>query len=83
MTASIHALYARNAFVQHCPVPGLLGCELSDDGYIKTDTAQRTTVEGIYACGDSTTIMRTLANAVSTGTIAGMTANKDLIEEEF
>jgi thioredoxin reductase len=80
---SIKALYARSLFVQHCTVPEILGCEMTDQGYIKTDSFQKTTVHGIFACGDNTTRMRTIANAVAMGSTAGMTANKEIIEEEF
>lgn len=79
----IKALYARSPFEQHCTIPESLGCELNDDGYIKVDPIQRTNVHGVFACGDNTTRLRTVANAVAMGTTAGMMANKALIEENF
>jgi thioredoxin reductase len=82
-TSSIKALYARNAFEQHCTIPQSLGCELTDDGYIKTDTFQKTTVHGVFACGDNSAPMRVVANAVAAGTTAGMMVNKEIIFEEF
>jgi thioredoxin reductase len=81
--SSIKALYARSSFVQHCTIPETLGCEMTDQGYIKTDSYQKTTVHGIFASGDNTTRMRTVANAVAMGTTAGITVNKEIIEEEF
>jgi thioredoxin reductase len=81
--SSIQALYARSPFEQHCLIPEALGCELTDDGYIKIDPFQKTTVAGIYACGDSTTRIRTVANAVAGGTTAGMMINREIIFEEF
>ncbi|MES1220470.1 MAG: NAD(P)/FAD-dependent oxidoreductase [Bacteroidota bacterium] len=81
--SSIKAIYARSAFEQHCKIPEILGCELTEDGYIKTDDGQKTTIDGIYACGDNTTRMRTVANAVSMGTTTGIMVNKALIEESF
>lgn len=81
--SSLIALYTRNPFEQNCTIPEALGCELTGEGYLKTDSLQRTTVHGIYASGDNTTQMRTVANAVSMGTIAGMMTNKEIIEEEF
>ena len=77
------AIYARLPFVQHCPVPTQLGCELTNDGYIKIDALQQTTVKGIFACGDNVTRMRTVANAVAMGTTTGMMLNKELVEECF
>ena len=79
----IKAIYAHSSFQQHCTIPETLGCELNDQGYIKVDPLQKTTVHGIYASGDSTTRLRTVANAVAMGTTAGMMANKEIIEEEF
>lgn len=81
--ATVKAIYARLPFVQHSSVPQMLGCELTPEGYIKIDPAQRTNVPGIFACGDNTTRMRTVANAVAMGTTTGMMLNKELIEETF
>lgn len=80
---AVKALYASSPFEQHCTIPATLGCELNDDGYIKTDNFQKTTVPGIYACGDNTTRLRTVANAVAMGTTAGMMANREIVFEEF
>lgn len=79
----VNALYARSAFVQHSAIPELLGCEINDEGYIRVNAAQKTNIEGIFACGDNCTRMRTVANAVAMGTTAGMMINKELIEEGF
>lgn len=81
--ASAKAIYARIPFVQHSSIPEELGCEITQDGYIKIDSAQRTSIQGVYACGDNTTRMRTVANAVSMGTTTGLMVNKELIEEAF
>jgi thioredoxin reductase len=77
------ALYARVPFVQHSTIPQSIGCEITQEGYIKVDPAQKTSVYGVYACGDNTTRIRTVANAVSMGTTTGLMVNKELIEEEF
>lgn len=77
------ALYSPRPFIQHCSIPESLGCALTDDGYIKVDGFQETSVEGIYAAGDNTTRMRTVANAVAMGTTAGMSVSKKLILEQF
>lgn len=82
-TASVKALYARLPFTQHCPIPIELGCTLTDEGYLQIDPSQKTSVDGIYACGDNTTRMRTVANAVSMGTTAGMMLNKEFVLNKF
>jgi thioredoxin reductase len=82
-TTAIKAIYAPVPFEQHCKIPESLGCELTEEGYIKIDSFQETTVKYIYACGDNATHMRTVANAVGMGTSAGMTVSKKMILEEF
>lgn len=82
-TSSIHVLYARSQFEQHCSIPVALGCELTEDGYLKTDAIQRTNISGIFACGDNATRIRTISNAVSMGTTAGMMVNKEIIMEKL
>lgn len=82
-THTLHALYAMPAFEQHCTIPQELGCALTEEGYIKVDAQQRTSIHGIYACGDNSTRLRTVANAVATGTTTGMMLNKELVAEEF
>lgn len=79
----LKALYARPPFTQHSSIPQALGCELTPEGYIKIDGAHRTTIPGIYACGDNVTRMRTVANAVSMGTTTGLMLNNELIEDDF
>ncbi|MDV3970671.1 NAD(P)/FAD-dependent oxidoreductase [Sphingobacterium siyangense] len=77
------AAYAAIPFEQHCQIPLDLGCEVTETGHIKVDMFQQTTVPGIYACGDNTNPLRSVANAVSTGNIAGAAINNELTEEEF
>ena len=81
--SSVKAIYARSPFEQHCTIPESFGCELTDEGYIKVDPFQETTVKGIFACGDNAARMRTVANAVAMGTTAGITVSKKMIFEEF
>lgn len=76
---SLDVLYSRRPFKQHCTIPTSMGCELLEEGYIKIDQTMQTSIDGIYACGDNTTPMRTVANAVATGTAVGMHVNKALI----
>lgn len=79
----IKALYARPTFEQHCNIPRELNCEITEQEYIKIDAFQKTTTQGIFACGDNTTMMRSVSYAVATGGIAGQMTNRELIEENF
>ena len=77
------ALYAAIAFEQHSDIPASFGCELTETGHIKTDSLQKTMVPGIYACGDNSGMMRSVANAIATGNIAGAVVNSELTAEKF
>lgn len=81
--SSVKAIYTRSPFEQHCRIPESLGCELTEDGYVKVDPFQETTVNGVFACGDNTTRIRTVANAVAMGTTAGITVSRKIISEGF
>src|SRR5665648_12296 len=77
--SSIKAMYANSPFEQHCTIPETMGCEMTEQGYIKIDPLQKTTVHEISASGDNTTRMRTVANAVALGATAGIMVNKDCL----
>ena len=79
----LEVAYTRVPFEQNCTIPSNLGCELSEEGYIKVDAFQKTNVDGVFASGDSVTRLRTVANAVAMGTTAGMMANRELVFEQF
>ncbi len=77
------AVYAAVQFEQHSDIPVSLGCELTETGHLKIDSSQQTTVEGVYACGDNSSALRTVANAVYSGNLAGSMVNRKLTEERF
>lgn len=82
-TQQVKALYARLPFEQHSSIPELLGCALTPEGFIQTDALQATSVKGIYASGDNASRLRSVANAVATGTAAGAMMNREMIMEGF
>lgn len=77
------AVYAALPFVQHSDIPASLGCEITEQGYLKIDGFQKTSVNGVYACGDNSAMMRSVANAVYSGNLVGAIVNKDITEESF
>lgn len=81
--ATFDALYLRPPFMQHTDLAGQLGCELDEPGYIRVDAMQKTTVEGMFACGDNSSMMRSVAMAVATGNMAGAAINRELAAERF
>lgn len=80
---SIKAIYAPSPFEQHCKIPESLGCDLTEEGYLKIDSSFETSVKGVFAIGDNAAKMRTVANAVAMGTAAGMIISKKMILENF
>ncbi|MBK7306935.1 MAG: NAD(P)/FAD-dependent oxidoreductase [Chitinophagaceae bacterium] len=82
-SAAIKALYAPAPFEQHCKIPESLGCEMTEEGYIKIDSSLETTIKGVFAIGDNASKMRTVANAIAMGTSAGMMISKKMIMEAF
>ncbi len=55
-----------------------LGVELTDRGYIKVDSTQRTSVPGVYAAGDITGSQAQIIVAAGQGAIAALSAYEDL-----
>jgi len=55
-----------------------LGLELTEDGYIKVDSRQRTSMPGVYAAGDITGGIKQIVTAVGQGSVAAITAFEDL-----
>lgn len=82
-TQELDALYAKIPFVQHSDIPQSLGCELTEMGMLKVDMMQKTSVDGVFAAGDNTSPMRSVANAVYGGNMAGAAVSKELIAEDF
>ncbi len=80
---TLKAFYARVPFKQHSAIPETLGCELDENGYIEVDMFQKTSVPGVFACGDNTTFIRSVAQAVYAGNVAASSLNKELIERDW
>ncbi|WP_157614266.1 NAD(P)/FAD-dependent oxidoreductase [Pseudotamlana agarivorans] len=77
------ALYAAIPFKQHSSIPEKLGCKLTEHGHIEIDLFQKTTIDSVYACGDNSGMMRSVANAVYSGNITGAMVNAELAKEQF
>ena len=82
-TFQLKAIYSRPEYEQHCKIPEKIGCELTEQGLLKVDMFQKTTVENIFACGDNASPMRAVSYAVAAGTIAGAATNNEMTEEAF
>ncbi|WP_442587393.1 NAD(P)/FAD-dependent oxidoreductase [Pedobacter sp. AW31-3R] len=73
------ALYARLPFEQHCQIPQDLGCALTNSGHIEVNEMQQTSIDGIYAAGDNSTLFRSVSAAVAAGSKAAAVLNHQLI----
>lgn len=82
-TYPVQAIYSRPNNEQHCPIPEKLGCEINEQGLIKVDMFQKTTVNGVFACGDNSSPYRAVSYAISAGNIAATMLNNSMTEEEF
>lgn len=82
-SVNFDTVYAHIPFEQHSDIPLSLGCELTEDGHIHVDHFQKTTISGIYACGDNSTPFRSVANSIASGNTAGAMVNMDLSQEAF
>jgi thioredoxin reductase len=80
---SFDVAYGVVPFIQHSDIPEKLGCELTENGYLKVDNFQKTTVEGVFACGDNSVMMRSIANAVYSGNLTGAMINGLLSAAQF
>jgi thioredoxin reductase len=56
---------------------------LTEHGLLKVDAFQKTTIPGVFASGDCHIQARSVAMAVSSGSFAGASINKELIDESF
>jgi len=77
------AVYGAFPFHQHSDIPKNLGCEFTEFGHIKTDHFQKTNIPGIFVCGDNSSMMRSVSNAVMTGNVAGAMVNMELVTDCF
>ena len=80
---TVKAIYFRPPYEQHCKLPEVLGCELTEQGLLKIDFMQKTTIAGVFASGDNSIQARSVAMAVSSGSFAGASINSELIQESF
>lgn len=80
---NFEAVYGAFPFTQHSDIAESLGFEMTEMGHIKIDQFQKTNVVGLLACGDNSSPMRSVANAVYTGNLAGAMVNAELTNESF
>lgn len=60
-----------------------LGCKVDEHDVVQVDLRGRTSAEGVYAAGDISSPIRSVAIAVAQGAAAAYGINADLIERDF
>lgn len=78
-TLPLPVLYARVPARQASPLGQQLGCELTEQQFLRVDAMQRTTVPGVFAAGDCCNPLAQLAQAIAAGNLAGAMLSRELI----
>lgn len=76
-------LFSKFAQKQSTDIGIKLGCELNEQGYYVVNENYKTTVDGVYAVGDSVQMRQSVLLATATGQIAGATLNYEILSQEF
>ena len=82
-TYPLDAVYARVGMEHNTKIIADLNIELSEQGYVAVNAFKQTNVASVYAAGDCTTMMRSVASSVADGNLAGAILNKELVSEAF
>jgi thioredoxin reductase len=78
----LKAVFARVPFQQSSGLAQQLGCSMTESGLVEATEFGKTTVPGVFAAGDATTLFRQVAIAVANGTKAAAWINRELMTEE-
>lgn len=77
------ALFVRPKTTHRTPFAHDLGCKVNEQGLVQVDLRGRTSTPGVYAAGDLSSLMRSVAIAVAQGAAAAYGMNAELVEEDF
>jgi thioredoxin reductase len=77
------ALFIRPRTTHRTPFAHDLGCEVNGNDLVQVDLLGRTSIEGVYAAGDLSSPMRSVAIAVAQGAAAAYGINADLVNEDY
>ncbi|MEH7202505.1 NAD(P)/FAD-dependent oxidoreductase [Bacillus safensis] len=75
--------FVASEFKQSAPFAEKLGCQMTKNAGIETDILGRTTVSGVFACGDNLGGPAQLVLAAAAGSQAGMGVIHELVQEKF
>jgi thioredoxin reductase len=81
--ASCDVLFLCAALVQRSELPAALGCALAGNGHVIVDDEHRTSVEGVYACGDMCTPIHQVVVAAADGARAAIAIDGAIVDDEI
>jgi thioredoxin reductase len=76
------ALFFNTGNVQRSDLPAACGCTVDGKGSVKTTRGQRSSVQGIWVCGDASEDTQYVIVAAAEGAKAAMGINKELQKED-
>jgi thioredoxin reductase len=82
-TKALEVIYARVGMEHNTKMIADLNIELTEQGYVAANAFKQTNIYGVYAAGDCTNMMRSVAESVAGGNMAGAMLNRELVSEEF
>lgn len=78
----IDALFFHLGTEPRCPLAADLGCALDDNGYIRVDRGQETSVPGVHAAGDITGHPHLVVTAAAGGVHAALAIHRSLLPDD-
>jgi thioredoxin reductase len=79
---SRRAIFFSTGNVQRSELPATLQCSLTEKGAVKTTRGQRSSVAGVWVCGDASEDTQYVIVAAAEGAKAAIGINKELQQED-
>jgi thioredoxin reductase len=79
---SRRAIFFGTGNVQRSELPAAVGCHVTHKGAVKTTRGQRSSVPGVWVCGDASEDTQYVIVAAAEGAKAAMAINKELQQED-
>jgi len=76
-------LFLCTALVQRSELPALLGCALTTDGHVAVDADHRTSVDGVFACGDMCTPIHQVIVAAADGARTAIAVDDAIVDDDI
>lgn len=80
---TVSAMFFSTGQNQASNLPQKLGCQLTEQGCVRTYDYERTDVPGLYVAGDASRFVQFVIVAAAEGALAAVAINKELIKEEL